>query len=244
MANHHHLTIDNVTVSYQHVPAILDLDVDLHCGRCVGLLGPNGAGKSTLLKAIAGLMPLQSGEIQLHGHEPRRTRSIAYLPQRGLIDWDFPITVRGMVDMGRFPDLGGWRGFSKNDGAIVSEALAVTHLTPLANRQINALSGGQQQRAFLARAYAQQSHVCLLDEPFAGLDTNSQKDLREILRGMAGQGKLLLVSHHDLNSVPELFDDVLMLNRELIAFGPLGDVFTPANIARTYSTAPPVPASA
>jgi len=238
----HHLTIHNVTVSYQHVPAILNIDADLRCGRCVGLLGPNGAGKSTLLKAIAGLVPLQSGEIQLHGHEPRRTRSIAYLPQRGLIDWDFPITVRGMVAMGRFPDLGGWRGFEKRDGEIVGEALAVTHLAPLANRQINALSGGQQQRAFLARAYAQQSHVCLLDEPFAGLDANSQKDLREILRGMAAQGKLLLVSHHDLASVPELFDDVLMLNRELVAFGTVAEAFTPANIARTYSTAPLAPA--
>ncbi len=242
MSSHHHLTIRNITVSYRHVPAILNLSVDLRCGRCVGLLGPNGAGKSTLLKAIAGLMPLQSGEIQLHGHEPRQTRSIAYLPQRGLIDWDFPITVRGMVDMGRFPALGGWRTFSDRDAGVVEEALAVTHLTPLANRQINALSGGQQQRAFLARAYAQQSHVCLLDEPFAGLDTNSQKDLREILRGMAAQGKLLLVSHHDLASVPELFDDVLMLNRELVAFGPLGDVFTPDNIARTYSTTPLAPA--
>ena len=238
MSGHHHLTIRNVTVSYQHVPAILNIDADLRCGRSVGLLGPNGAGKSTLLKAIAGLVPLQSGEIQLHGHEPRRTRSIAYLPQRGLIDWDFPITVRGMVAMGRFPDLGGWRGFSTNDDAIVSEALAVTNLTHLANRQINALSGGQQQRAFLARAYAQQSHVCLLDEPFAGLDTNSQKDLRDILRGMAAQGKLLLVSHHDLASVPDLFDDVLMLNRELTAFGTVAAAFTPANIARTYSTAP------
>ena len=240
----HHLTVRNVTVCYQHVPAILDIDADLRCGRCVGLLGPNGAGKSTLLKAIAGLVSLQSGEIQLHGIEPRRTRSIAYLPQRGLIDWDFPITVRSMVAMGRFPDLGGWGNFENSDGGIVSEALAVTHLTPLASRQINALSGGQQQRAFLARAYAQQSHVCLLDEPFAGLDTNSQKDLREILRSMAAQGKLLLVSHHDLNSVPELFDDVLMLNRELIAFGPLGETFTPANIARTYSTAPLTPAYA
>ena len=213
---HHHLTIEHVTVCYQHVPAVQDLSVDLHCGRCVGLLGPNGAGKSTLLKAIAGLVPLQSGTIQLHGHEPRRTRSIAYLPQRGLIDWDFPITVRGMVSMGRFPDLGGWRQFEKQDRDIVDEALAVTHLTPLASRQINALSGGQQQRAFLAR------------------------DLREILRKMAAQGKLLLVSHHDLNSVPELFDDVLMLNRKLIVFGELKESFTPGNIERTYSNGKPV----
>ncbi len=235
--SHHHLTIRRVTVSYQQVPAVRNLDVDLRCGRCVGLLGPNGAGKSTLLKAIAGLVSLQAGEIKLHGHEPRQKRRIAYLPQRGVIDWDFPITVHGMVAMGRFPALGGWKTFTKKDADIVSEALEVTHLTPLAGRQINALSGGQQQRAFLARAYAQQAHVCLLDEPFTGLDTNSQRDLREILRGMAAQGKLLLVSHHDLNTVPELFDEVLMLNRELIAFGDVADVFTPGNIAATYSHA-------
>lgn len=240
--SNHRLTIRDVTVSYHYVPAIEHLDVELRCGSCVGLLGPNGAGKSTLLKAIAGLVPLQTGRIQLHGHEPRQTRSIAYLPQRGVIDWDFPITVRGMVAMGRFPDLGGWRAFGKNDAAVVSEALEVTQLTNLASRQINALSGGQQQRAFLARAYAQQSHVWLLDEPFTGLDTNSQRDLREILRGMAAQGKLLFVSHHDLGSVPELFDQVVMLNRRLVAFGEVADVFTPPNIARTYTTAQPMSA--
>jgi ABC-type Mn2+/Zn2+ transport system ATPase subunit len=238
--SNHRLTIQNVTVSYGQVPAVQNLNIELRCGCCVGLLGPNGAGKSTLLKAIAGLVTVQSGKIELHGHEPRRARSIAYLPQRGVIDWDFPITVRGMVAMGRFPSLGGWKSFTKNDTAIVTEALAVTHLTALSGRQINTLSGGQQQRAFLARAYAQQSHVCLLDEPFAGLDTNSQKDLREILRDMAGQGKLLLVSHHDLNSVSDLFDEVVMLNRELVACGDVSATFTSRNIARTYSTSAPV----
>jgi ABC-type Mn2+/Zn2+ transport system ATPase subunit len=238
--SNHRLTIQNVTVSYGQVPAVQNLNIELRCGCCVGLLGPNGAGKSTLLKAIAGLVTVQSGKIELHGHEPWQARSIAYLPQRGVIDWDFPITVRGMVAMGRFPSLGGWKSFTKNDTAIVTEALAATHLTALSGRQINALSGGQQQRAFLARAYAQQSHVCLLDEPFAGLDTNSQKDLREILRNMAGQGKLLLVSHHDLNSVPDLFDEVVMLNRELVACGDVSATFTSRNIARTYSTSAPV----
>ncbi len=237
--SNHRLAIRDVTVSYQNVPAVRNLSVELRCGRCVGLLGPNGAGKSTLLKAIAGLVSMQTGEIDLHGHAPRQSRSIAYLPQRGLIDWDFPLTVRGMVSMGRFPALGGWKPFTKEDRNIVSTALEVTHLTSLAHRQINALSGGQQQRAFLARAYAQQSHVCLLDEPFTGLDTNSQRDLRAILRGMAAEGKLLLVSHHDLNTVPELFDEVLMLNRELIAYGDVADTFTEPNIARTYSSPQP-----
>src|SRR6476620_10499882 len=148
--SNHRLTIQNVTVSYGQVPAVQNLNLELRCGCCVGLLGPNGAGKSTLLKAIAGLVTVQSGKIELHGHEPWQARSIAYLPQRGVIDWDFPITVRGMVAMGRFPSLGGWKSFTKNDTAIVTEALAVTHLTALSGRQINALSGGQQQRAFLA----------------------------------------------------------------------------------------------
>lgn len=235
--SHHRLAIRDVSVSYNHVRAIQQINLELQCGQCVGLLGPNGAGKSTLLKAIAGLVRLQSGDIHFHGHDRKHVvGGIAYLPQRGVIDWDFPITVRGMVEMGRFPALGGWRTFGREDEKIVNEALAVTHLTELGDRQINALSGGQQQRAFLARAYAQQAHVYLLDEPFAGLDTNSQNDLRDILRGMVSEGRLLIVSHHDLKAVPELFDEVVMLNRVLIAHGSVAEAFTPENIARTYQT--------
>ncbi len=233
---HHHLTIDNASVRYGPVLAIEHLNLDLGCGHSVGLLGPNGAGKSTLLKAIAGLVPLCSGRISYHGHDRKHiARSIAYLPQRGVLDWDFPITVRGMVQMGRFPALGGWRTFGKEDQHVVERALAVTRLESLADRQINALSGGQQQRAFLARAYAQQAHVCVLDEPFTGLDTNSQADLREILKTMVGEGKLLLVSHHDMKSVPELFDQVVLLNRQLIAYGPIAETYTPENLARTFT---------
>jgi manganese/iron transport system ATP-binding protein/manganese/zinc/iron transport system ATP- binding protein len=236
--SNHRLSILDVTVSYDHVPAIQNLNLELRCGCCMGLLGPNGAGKSTLLKAIAGLVAIQSGSIRYHGHARSHiAQSVVYLPQRGVIDWDFPITVRGMVAMGRFSSLGGWRSFGKADAAIVNESLEVTQLHALAGRQINALSGGQQQRAFLARAYAQQAHVCLLDEPFSGLDTNSQNDLRDILRAMVAQGKLLLVSHHDLKTVPDLFDEVVMLNRELIACGQVSSTFTSENIAQTYSRA-------
>ncbi|CAN5823450.1 metal ABC transporter ATP-binding protein [soil metagenome] len=235
---HHHLTIDDASVRYGSVLAVEHVNLDLGCGHSVGLLGPNGAGKSTLLKAIAGLVPLCSGKISYHGHERKHiARSIAYLPQRGVLDWDFPITVRGMVQMGRFPALGGWRTFGREDHTIVEQALAVTRLEALADRQINALSGGQQQRAFLARAYAQQAHVCVLDEPFTGLDTNSQADLREILKTMVGEGKLLLVSHHDMRTVPELFDQVVLLNRHLIAYGPVASTFTPQNLERTFGAA-------
>ena len=239
----HRLCIRDLTVSYNHVPALRRLSVELHCGKCVGLLGPNGAGKSTLLKAVAGLTPVESGEIHLHSHEGGNlARNVAYLPQRGMVDWDFPITVRGMVAMGRFPALGGWKTFGKEDEAMVDEALRMTRVETLSGRQINALSGGQQLRAFLARAYAQQADICLLDEPFTGLDTNSQADLHRILQKMAAAGKLLIVSHHDLKSVPDLFDEVIMLNRDLIAWGPLSEAFTEENIARTYAGKTPEPA--
>jgi len=233
----HHLFIRDLTVSYDRIPAVHHLDLDLACGHCIGLLGPNGAGKTTLIKALAGLVPFETGSVEIQEQNVKdQCGQIAYLPQRGLIDWDFPITVRGMVEMGRFATLGGWRTFSDKDDAIVTEALRVSRLELLADRQISALSGGQQQRAFLARAYAQQAEFYLLDEPFSGLDTNAQTDLRDILRTMVAQGKLILVSHHDLKSVPDLFDQIILLNGELVAFGSVKTAFTPENIERAYST--------
>ena len=236
----HRLTVSDLTVSYRGVPALHHVNLDLRCGRCVGLLGPNGAGKSTLLKSIAGLLPTETGKVHFdaHAHGPTAAeRSIAYLPQRSVVDWDFPLTVRGLAEMGRYPALGGWRSFGAEDGRAVASALAATHLTDLADRQISALSGGQQQRAFLARAVAQGAHVYLLDEPFTGLDRNAQAVLSELLRQLAREeGKLVIVSHHDLRTVEELFDEVIFLNGELVAFGPVPETFTPANIARTYGT--------
>jgi ABC-type Mn2+/Zn2+ transport system ATPase subunit len=232
----HHLLIHDLTVSYGRIPALHHLNLDLTCGHCIGLLGPNGAGKTTLIKAIAGLGRFETGSVKIQGHDKTEPGQIAYLPQRGGVDWDFPITVRGMVEMGRFPSLGGWRPFSAEDDAVVTKALEMTHLVPFADRQISALSGGQQQRSFLARAYAQQAHFYLLDEPFTGLDTNAQADLRDILHNMVAESKLVLVSHHDLKSVPDLFDQVILLNSELVAYGPTKEVFTPENIERTYQT--------
>jgi ABC-type Mn2+/Zn2+ transport system ATPase subunit len=236
----HRLIIEDLTVSYRGVPALHHVDLELHCGRCVGLLGPNGAGKSTLLKSLARLTPFETGRIIFGAHEhgpSRADQSIAYLPQRSLVDWDFPLTVRGLVEMGRFPALGGWRRFGAADAMAVDAALDATHLADLADRQISALSGGQQQRAFLARAVAQGAHVYLLDEPFTGLDRNAQTLLSDLLRRLAVEdGKLVIVSHHDLRTVEQLFDDVIFLNGELVAFGPAAETFTPANIERTYGT--------
>jgi ABC-type Mn2+/Zn2+ transport system ATPase subunit len=233
----HHLEIKDLTVAYHRVPAVHHVTLDLHCGHCVALLGPNGAGKTTFFKALVGLVPKETGEIIFGGHgKAGADTDIAYLPQRSVIDWDFPITVRGMVEMGRYVRIGNWRRFGKADDAAVDVALRTMDLAELADRQISALSGGQQQRAFLARSLAQEAHVFLLDEPFTGLDKTAQDLLGQAIRKLAAAGNLVIASHHDLKSVPELFDQVIFLNGELIAFGDMSEVFREDNIARTYRT--------
>ncbi len=228
----HRLEIRDLTVTYRRVPAIHHLNLDLHCGHRIALLGPNGAGKTSLLKAMVGLVPIESGTVAFGSHAHRQ--EIAYLPQRGVVDWDFPTTVRGLVEMGRYVDLGWWRPFRARDHAIVDEALRRMELEELTGRQISALSGGQQQRAFIARALAQQAHVFLLDEPFTGLDKPAQDLLGQTLRGLSEAGHLVIASHHDLKSVPDLFDEVIFLNGELIAHGPTAGVFTESHIATTF----------
>ncbi len=231
----HELVIKDLTVSYNRIPAVHHLNVTMACGSAVGLLGPNGAGKTTLLKAIAGLLPRETGTIRLIGHDDARY-PVAYVPQREAVDWDFPITVRALAEMGRYSELGLWRRFGAKDHAIVEEALRVTELEALADRQIKALSGGQQQRAFLARAWAQQADIYLLDEPFTGLDKNAQEAFAGALNKLRAAGKLIIASHHDLNSVPRLFDRVLLINGELVACGGTAEVFTEENIRKTFAT--------
>ena len=235
----HSLMVRDLTVSYHRIPALHHIAFEVHCGESVALLGPNGAGKSTLLKSLAGLLPRETGTIAFHGREVAgATKDFAYLPQRENIDWDFPTTVRGLVEMGRYLRLGWWRSFREEDCIAVDEAIAAMRLEKLDGRQISALSGGQQQRAFLARALAQQAHVFLLDEPFTGLDKPTQDNLKELMRSLRDQGKLIIASHHDLQSVPGIFDRVIFLNGELIAEGPVKEVFTEENIHKAYHTAP------
>jgi len=231
----HRLEISDLTVAYKRVPAVHHLSLELLCGSSIGLLGPNGAGKTSLLKALVGLVPIESGSISFHGQE-QQLSAIAYLPQRSAIDWDFPITVRELVEMGRYQSLGWWRPFRAEDRREVDRALEAMDLVDLAERQISALSGGQQQRAFLARSLAQKAHVFLLDEPFAGLDKPTQEHLGEAIRKLAQLGNLVIVSHHDLNSARELFDYVILLNGELVAFGETSEVLNDENIRRTFRT--------
>jgi ABC-type Mn2+/Zn2+ transport system ATPase subunit len=234
--HHHELVIEGLSVCYRDILALSGVSIATSCGNRVALIGPNGAGKSTLLKAIAGLVPRSSGEIRWRGTAVKKwSREFAYLPQREEIDWSFPITVRGLVEMGRYPQTGWWRKFSEEDKSAVDAALDSLNLNDLQNRQIRELSGGQQQRSFLARALAQEAHVLLLDEPFTGLDRNAALLLGELLEKLAEEGRLIIASHHDLVSAQSLFDEVLVLNTKQVAFGPVGEVLTPKLIAETFA---------
>ncbi|MBA3960576.1 MAG: metal ABC transporter ATP-binding protein [Chthoniobacterales bacterium] len=232
----HQLVIKDLTVAYRMVRAIHHLSLTLSCGHRVALLGPNGAGKTSLFKALVGLVPIATGSVNFGGHGTTPAAAeIAYLPQRSAVDWDFPLTVRGLVEMGRYLHLSWWRSFADEDDRAVASALSTIGLNDLADRQISALSGGQQQRAFIARSLAQNAHVFLLDEPFTGLDQPAQELLGETMQQLAEAGNLVIAAHHDLKTVPELFDQVVFLNGELIAFGDTAEVFTDENIARTFN---------
>lgn len=237
--HHHELRVEDLRVSYREVLALDGVSFATSCGSCVALVGPNGAGKSTLLKAIAGLLPAEHGRVIWRGTRVSRwSREIAYLPQRENVDWQFPITVRRVVAMGRYPQAGWWRPFSKTDDAAIVRALEEMDLLDLQHRQISELSGGQQQRVFLARALAQEAHALLLDEPFSGLDRTAKASLAVLLRTLAAEGRLVMASHHDLETVRGIFDEVLLLKRRQLAFGPVAEVFTPRNLEAAFGPVP------
>ena len=235
---HHHLQLHHVTAGYGSEPALEDICFDAACGSTLALIGPNGAGKSTLLNALAGLLPIWSGEILWNGTPLAQHRSeIAYLPQRSEVDWHFPLTVRQLVEMGRYPSVGIWGSLSRHDREIVDKALVTLNLQELQHRQIGALSGGQQQRCFLARALAQEAHILLLDEPFTGLDVPGTEALSALLRALAAEGRLVIASHHDLATAPKIFDQAMLLRRKLIAAGRAADVLTPGNLPLAFNRA-------
>lgn len=238
-SHHHHgghvLSVQQIHAGYGDVVALEDISFSLHCGHTLALAGPNGAGKSTLINLLAGLQKPKSGSILWNGKPLHDTRhEIAYMPQRTEVDWRFPITVRELVEMGRYPALGLWRSQDKHDRKIVDKALEALQLTHLQKRQIGELSGGQQQRAFLARALAQEAHILLLDEPFTGLDVPGMESLGTLLQSLASEGRLIIASHHDLNSAPRIFSHCLLLKRRCIAFGHTKDVLTPNNLLTAF----------
>ena len=232
---HHILRFRQLTVRYGATPALSDLTLDIPCGSSTAILGPNGAGKSTLLRAILGWQVLAAGEIRLGDAHPQHALPrLAYLPQRQAVDWDFPITVRGVVEQGRYAVLKLFSRLSADDLRHVERALEELGLTELAERQIRMLSGGQQQRVFLARALAQGADIFLLDEPFAGLDLFACEELTHILRAWEQQGRTVLAAMHDLELARRTFTHGVLLDTTLVASGPIADVLSPANIDRAF----------
>lgn len=229
------LSIYDLTVAYHRKPVIWDVAFDVPPGKLIGVVGPNGAGKSTLLKACMGLIPTASGRIQIFGKTYRENQHrVGYVPQRESVDWDFPVSAIDVVTMGLYRDIGWCRGVRRKHTEAAREAMHRVGIAELADRQISQLSGGQQQRTFLARALVQNADLYLMDEPFAAVDAATEKAIVAILREMKSTGKTALVIHHDLQTVPEYFDYVVLLNMRVVAFGPIESVFTNENLQKTY----------
>jgi manganese/zinc/iron transport system ATP- binding protein len=229
------IEVHNLTVAYGQKPVLWDIDVSIPTGELIAVVGPNGAGKSTLLKAILGLIPVASGYVKALGLEGSAIRKrIGYVPQRESVDWDFPVCVQDVVEMGRYGRLGWLKRPTKYDREFALSSLDKVGMLPFAARQISQLSGGQQQRVFLARALAQDPDIYLMDEPFAGVDAATERAIIEILRNLRSSGKTVVAVHHDLQSIPEYFDWVTMLNLRLVAAGPVHEVFIPENLQKTY----------
>lgn len=229
------IEIHDLSVAYERKPVLWDVDLSLPEGQLIGIIGPNGAGKSTLLKAIMGLLPLNSGYIQINGKPLEEMRhKISYVPQRESVDWDFPTSVYEVVMMGRYGQLGLFNRPKKVDKEIVMDSLRQVGMEEFKNRQISQLSGGQQQRVFLARALAQQADIYFMDEPFAGVDAATEKAIIKLLGEMSAQNKTVIVVHHDLQSIAKYFDWIILLNMRLVASGPINEAFTPELLQETY----------
>jgi manganese/zinc/iron transport system ATP- binding protein len=229
------LAFDQLSVRYGEVLAVDTVTASIPSGAMTAIVGPNGAGKSTLLKAALGVVPKAGGTARFFGQPMAEARAqVAYMPQRASVDWDFPIRVIDVVMMGMQRSLGLLRPVRAADRAWAMECLARVGLTAFAKRQIGALSGGQQQRVFLARALAQRAQLYVLDEPFAGVDAKTEAAIVSVLQDLRDEGAAVVAVHHDLATVPTWFDRVLLLNRRLIAAGPVAEVFTPDLLRDTY----------
>lgn len=229
------IEVHDVTVAYHHRPVLWDVDLQFPEGKLIAVIGPNGAGKSTLIKAIMGLVPLASGDVKIFGKPAAEGRgAVAYVPQRGSVDWDFPTNALDVVLMGRYGHLPMFGRPKLRDKEIARQSLEKVGMSDFAHRQISQLSGGQQQRVFLARALAQQARVYLMDEPFAGVDAATERAIVALLHNLREQGSTLVVVHHDLQTVPQYFDHVLLLNLRTVAFGPVAEAFTQINLQKTY----------
>lgn len=236
---HPAIDIKDVTVRYQDKTALVDASARVPEKAICGLVGMNGAGKSTLFKAIMAAVPLAHGTVRLHGHTVKTAQKkglVAYVPQTEAVDWNFPVSVRDVVMMGRYGFMNVFRIANARDHEAVAKALERVQLSDLADRQIGQLSGGQRRRVFVARALAQGASILLLDEPFAGVDATTEASLVELLRELQKQGVTTLIAAHDLGTIESYCDHIILLKQTVIAAGPIKKVFTRENIAKTYDS--------
>ena len=229
------IEVEDLTVAYHEKPVLWDVDLHVPQGVLQAIIGPNGAGKTTLIKSILGLVKPSAGRILIHSQPYEKQRNlVAYVPQRGSVDWDFPTNVLDVVMMGRYGSLGWFKRPGKKEYQLAVEALDKVGMSQFSRRQISQLSGGQQQRVFLARALTQDAQVYFMDEPFQGVDATTEKAIITLLKDLRAAGKTVLVVHHDLQTVSEYFDWVLLLNVRRIACGPVREVFTDQNLKLAY----------
>lgn len=229
------IEVSDLTVAYHDRPVLWDVDLEVPSGVLMAIAGPNGAGKTTLIKTILGLVKPAAGRVLILGAPYKQQRAhTAYVPQRGSVDWDFPTQVLDVVMMGTYGKLGWFRRPGAAERAFAMECLERVGMADYYQRQISQLSGGQQQRVFLARALAQNAQVYLMDEPFQGVDATTERTIIELLRELRAQGRTVIVVHHDLQTIPEYFDWVTLVNVRRIASGPVGTTFTRENLRNTY----------
>ncbi|MGH7945537.1 MAG: metal ABC transporter ATP-binding protein [Opitutaceae bacterium] len=229
------LSIRGLNVAYQRKVVVWDLDLAVPPRCAMAIVGPNGAGKSTMLKAALELVPRASGRVLFFGQPFEGVRGrVAYVPQRETVDWDFPVSATDVVAMGLYRRIGWFRRVRGAHRRQAREALAHVGLGDYADRQISQLSGGQQQRVFLARALVQDADLYLMDEPFASVDAATERAIVAILRELRSRGKTIVCVHHDLQTVPEYFDHVALINMRIVAQGPVGTTFTAENLRKTY----------
>ncbi|MGB0934274.1 MAG: metal ABC transporter ATP-binding protein [Lishizhenia sp.] len=227
--------VHNLTVAYDQVPVLWDVDFELPKGKIIGIIGPNGSGKTTLLKTIMGLIKPASGYTKIFESSLDNVRNkVAYVPQRESVDWDFPASVKDVVEMGRYRKNQLFRRLTKTDKQLVDTAIEKVKLSAFKERQISQLSGGQQQRVFLARALAQGADIFFMDEPFVGVDATTESAILDLLVEMRNEGKTVVIVHHDLQTVSGYFDYLVLLNTRLIAAGPTNEVLTEENLSNAY----------
>ena len=227
--------VEDLTVAYNSKPVLWDVDLSIPKGLITAVVGPNGAGKTTLIKTLLGLIKPVTGSISFTDiKEDKLSKKIAYVPQSGSVDWDFPSTVLDIVMMGRYGHLGWFKRPGKKEKEIALQTLEKVGMSEYSNNQISQLSGGQQQRVFLARALVQQADIYFMDEPFKGVDAKTEKSIVALLKDLKAQGKTLVIVHHDLQTVKEYFDYVALINFKVVACGPVEETFTDENLKKAY----------